>query len=332
MSNIRLKCYNLRDDLFGKLLEDYDSKIVNVTDVDDYLTGYKDKQTIYYDGKSIICQEYIVNNYCNCIEDCTEWKQCKVTPGHDMESTIIQSMDGSKAYRRLMNILLMYYSEEEIEECFKAHEAEYDSDLIQFHHTPNMSDYWNRIIKFEDCIYYDINGAHNDALCEIFPRAKNYLVRMFRERHDKPLNKVIINYAVGQFCNENHRKTYNWIVQRTTKRLNDALDLTGNEEIYANTDGFVISAGKGVIGASRELGEFKIAYRGDVYVYNYHDETGKTSNYWIMQMGDLKKGSCLTCVRDMIDLTQGKVVTYSAVRLKHSKIAVNIKEKKVCVE
>ena len=45
------------------------------------------------------------------------------------------------------------------------------------------------------------------------------------------------------------------------------MDLVKGILIYANTDGFVISAKNSDIVASKDLGEFKIEYSGEVYVY-----------------------------------------------------------------
>ena len=151
MKNIRIKCFDLRDDLFYQILEDYNDKVVRVEDVNEYLTGYSNKQDIYYDGNYMICLEYIVNSYCDCIVDCTEWKQCRVKPASNTNIPLTQSMDGSKAYKQLMNVLSGYYTEEEIIKQIEFQEQFFKYEIIQC------------ISKY--CKYQHNNQHHNKQYC-----------------------------------------------------------------------------------------------------------------------------------------------------------------------
>ena len=305
---IRIKCFDIRDDIFDSILKDHISNVKIVDSIEPYSGGYNNKQDIYYDGKEyLICLEYIVNYYCDCIPDCTEWKQCKIRRTENTEKLLNKTIDGSRAYFLLMELLHRYYTDKEIEQCLNSHEAEYSEEYKQFHYMYDLEQGY--IERIDNCLYYDINGAHNDALIEIFPKAKHALTNLYISRHDNPNYKAIVNYGVGMLCRKGHRKTYNWIVQRTTKSLYKAMDLVKGILVYANTDGFVISAKNSDIVASKDLGEFKIEYSGEVYVY-------KDKNYWLLQMGKIMKGSCLTSVRKDIDLSKGEVVHYERRRLK----------------
>lgn len=305
---VTIKCFEVRDDIFDNILKDHVNNIKIVDSIEPYCKGYKDKQDIYYDGKEyLICLEYIVNYYCDGIPDCTEWKQCKIRRTENAEKILNKTIDGSRAYELLMDLLKDYYTKEEIEQCLNSHEAEYSEEYKQYHYMYEPEE--GIIERLNNCLYYDINGAHNDALIEIFPKAKHALTNLYISRHDNPNYKAIVNYGIGMFCRKGHRKTYNWIVQRTTKSLYKAMDLVKGILIYANTDGFVISAKNSDIVASKDLGEIKVEYSGEVYVY-------KDKNYWLLQMGKVMKGSCLTSVRKDIDLSKGEVVHYERRRLK----------------
>ena len=299
---VRIKCFDLRDDIFDQILSEHPNHIKIVDNIEPYMTGYHNKQDIYYDGNEyMICLEYIVNSYTNSIKDCTEWKQCRCRKVSNTNKLVDTTIDGSRAWVLLMRTLDPYYTWDEIQERLHMFEAEYNDDYKQMHHYHNVKEGY--IVKIDNCIYYDINGAHNDALIEIFPKAKQALTNLYISRHDNPNYKAIVNYGVGMLCRKGFRKTYNWIVQRTTKTLYNALKAVEGTLLYVNTDGFVIRAKNDILGASKELGKFKIEYSGEVYIY-------QDKNYWLIQMGNIMKGSCLTSVRKDIDLSKGQVVHY----------------------
>ena len=144
----------------------------------------------------------------------------------------------------------------------------------------------------------------NDNCEEKINNLENKIVCLEKELMNSN-NKAVI---VGMLCKKGFRKTYNWIVQRTTKILYKAMDYTKGLTIYANTDGYVISDPFNKLETTKDLGNFKLEYSGDVFVY-------QAKNYWLMQCGNELKGSCLRSVRKNIDLSKGQVVNYDRKRI-----------------
>ena len=304
---IRIKSFELSDEIFDKILYDFSSRIKIVPSTDPYLYGYKNKNDIYYDNKEyLICKEYIINYYCHNIEYCTDWKQVRVRRVENKTEKISNNIDGQRAWQFMLNLLENYYSYEEIKNIFNNYTVEYNKEYAQYHYNYPCNTN-KKVFKFENCYKYDINGAHCDAIAEMFPLAKKAILVLYANRKTKPVNKEIINYFVGMLARKGFRLTYNWIVQRTTKLLYKAMDITGGKMIYANTDGYVISMPDNLLNTSKELGDFKLEYSGDIYIY-------QDTNYWLMQCGDEMKGSCLTSVRKNIDLSKNQVVHYKRKR------------------
>ena len=325
MGNKLLKCFEVREDIFNKILYDFESRIETVGNFKDYIYGYNDNKNVYkFDGKdTLILPEYILNYYCDNIKFSTSWKQCQIRSAMNADTEVVESLYGSRAERYINDILLEVYNEKEIEECLLSHQAEYDEDLSQYHYClPVEIGY---IYKVKDTVKYDINGAHLDALCEIFPKAKDRLLKMYEKRKKDKIYKKLPNYYVGRLGKwkdkaktipGKYRKTYNWIVQRTTKKLFDAIDAVGGMLLYANTDGFLVKDPNNLLKTSKILGDFKEEFSGTTYIY-------RDKNYILYQNNDLK-GSCLTSVRPEIDLSKGKVVHYDRIKDGHAYIATNI--------
>lgn len=262
----------------------------------------------------------------DCLADClAEWKQVLVRVRQEQLEAVTDDICGLKAYMTEMKKIKRFYSHEEFEACLRAHEAEYDDAKKQVHT-------WIDVIPgvvntFKNCYEYDINGAHNDALCEIFPKAAKMLRKQFDERHEHPDNKKLVNYFVGYLARAGYRKTYNWIVQRTTAMLTEAMNRCNGEIVYANTDGFIVWKPEQLIEPSKKLGQFKLEYHGDVRIYQ-----GK--NYICFQYKDEEKdgdkvetkGSVLVAVRDMIDLEKNNTVEYSRIMRNGCYFAENIKQ------
>lgn len=304
----------MNDAIFNQILYDFEFKVRIKPDLFQYYRGYyEDKDLIYYNGKDeFICCEYIVNKYVNIIENCTVWKQIRVQKVLNMQKQALESTTGSRAKAYITKVLKSVYTIEEIDERLRMFEAEKDTDLIQQHYNyPAPKD---TIIKLNNTFKFDINGAHTDALCEIFPKAKDKLIKMYEKRKKNPVFKQYPNLYVGMLAQKSkemrkngipakYEKTYNWIVQRTSRMLLKAMDKVGGSPIYVNTDGFIVQNPKTLLTHSKALGEFKLEFAGDTYVY-------ADKNYIIYQTDSEKKGSCFTAVRDDIDLSQGKVVHY----------------------
>lgn len=306
MRNICIKNYELDAELFDRLLEDYSYWIQIVDTVDGLIHGYPEKNVICYDGREyLICPEYVVNGYTNSMKITNEWKQCRVRRVENCNSTIKKVITGTYAWNYMMRLLKKYYSDEEILDIFSSYSRNYSDYYKQVHYYFPLDE--GELLKFNDCYKYDINGAHTDAILEMFPKAAKAILNMYEHRHEDNNYKEIVNYFVGMLKHYGYEKTYNWIVQRTTKLLLDAIDKTDGILLYANTDGFVVADPEHKIDKSKELGKFKLEYQGECYTY-------RDKNYWIIQSGDEIKGSCLKSVRSHIDLRVGKVVHYKRVR------------------
>jgi hypothetical protein len=313
MSRKQLPTYEVRDDIFDKILYELEYRVEKVAPefFSELIYGYENKNTIYYeiteDGNEyLICKESVVNSYTDMLPDCTNWKQCRVRKVSNTESKLQHTITGSRAYYTLRKILNRYYADHEINFIFSKHSAEYDENLIQVHHNLTACEQ-GKIYNFRNCYKYDINGAHCAAIVEMFPKAEKELLRLYEERKIKPENKQLFNYAVGELCRKGFRTTYNWIVQRTTKKLNRAILTCGGSLLYANTDGFIVQDPEDYLETSKILDDFKLEYQGNVQFY-------RSKNYLLYQFGDKMTGSCRTAVRDKIDLRIGKVVEYKQQR------------------
>ena len=335
MRKLLLKTVDINDEIFYKLLKMHKHCVKIVDNIHDYFYGYKDKTNIYYNGKdTFVCQEYRLAVLCN-ITKYTGWKQVIVRINCNQKAEIKETITGGRAKAYMMKILKKYYTAEEIDKRLNMFHAEYDPDLKQQHYNGDLLPS-GKILKFTNTYKFDINGAHLDALCEIFPKAKDDFVRMYNKRHKNPVFKEYPNRFVGCLAQKTdemrkehkmgkYELTYNWIVQRTTEKLLLALNEVGGKQLYINTDGLVINDPESIICTSANLGEFKLEHCGNTYFY-------RDKNYCIFQFGedlakkDVLKGSSLTEVRKYIDLSKGKVVHYDRIHENGTYIAKNIKE------
>ena len=315
-----LKKYDVSPFIFEDILNKFQNrvKIVSNNELENYFKGYDNKKTIYYNGSDcLICQEYILRNYID--EKLSDWKQAIVRKSEGTKG-IEDSLSGLRAYTMMMKLLKRFYTNDELEECFKTHEAEYDEEKAQVHYVIYQEKF--KIEKYENCYQYDINSAHAFCLMEIFPKAAKEIERLYIERKEKPINKKILNYFVGFFCRRDHRKTYNWIVQKTTSKLLKAITYCGGSILYANTDGFIVTNPKNKLETSKKIGDFKLEYQGDVAIY--YDK-----NYIAVQT-DKIRGNLPLNIRDKIDLFENRVVRYDRIKTElQTYIAINVEEVKL---
>ena len=316
MGAVTLKRYDVDEELFDKILKDYSFfiKVVSKAEMEASFKGYKYKTVFKYDGiEYLILQELYLDGYLPSISE-SSWRPVILRRVHNPKiNSVEDSIDGTRAYNYMVSLLRRVYTDDEIDECLKAHEAEYSEEKAQYHYQEQP--YFDGIIvEHENCYKYDINGAHQSALIEIFPKAKKYIEELYTKRKEKPVYKAYINYYVGMLKRKGHAKTYNWIVQRISKQLLDAIKFTGGDLHYANTDGFIVSNPKNLINASTNLGEFKLEYHGTIYIY-------EDKNYWCYQTedGDIT-GSIRKQVRNLIDLKNNKVVHYDIKRVSYGDV------------
>lgn len=311
MSKLTLKRIDVSSDVFNSVLERFPDYITLVDDIEPYYKGTKEKWRVYYCKRTnyIVCKECFVTD-----EAETDWKQVIVRMLDQLPAgTIIRSIDGSRAWSEVNKQLSKYYTEQEKADCLNKYQANYDERLAQQHYT--YEDYYEKdiITRHSNCIKYDINGAHCDALRIIFPKAAKYFEKLYKERKINPVYKMYANYFVGMLARKGFRLTYNWIVQRTTKILTDAAEKVGGDIIYINTDGFAVSNPTNKLNNVKEnaLGMFKIEYEGDIYTY-------EAKNYWLMQCGNDMKGSALQAVRPLINLREGIIADYERKAIKNN--------------
>ena len=324
----QLKLYKASEETFYSILEENEEWIEETNHIVDYEGGYSMSSFIKYNGydKFIICEcelnKYLVES--NLPEATTTWKQCIVTKVMSQEKPLEKGITGGMAWKFMMQLLKNYYpTDDEIEECFAKHRRKHNDNLAQWHEN-RVDDFdCKYIYHYKNCRKYDINGAYASALIDIFPKAKKAILKLYNERKIKPVNKDYINYFVGCFCIHGQRGTYNYIVQKIHKQMAQAMLHCNGKLLYANTDGFAITDFENELSTSRELGDFKLEYSGDIYIY-----TGE--NYWIYQQATDKKitGNLLHTARKQVDLMNGLTVKYDRVPGEHVVHAKNIEQVK----
>jgi len=300
-----LKKYDVSEAIFDSLLSSYSRDVEVVENIQDYFKGYQPKYKIYYDNKEyLIIREHLLAHIADFTEEeyqsVEDWRQVIVRKMPTVNN-YAASIDGNRAWHYMVKILQKYYPGDKFEKQLSNFEAEYSEENKQVHFLFPASD---MLYKFNNCVKYDINAAHHDALIEIFPKAKKDLIKLYNDRKEKPVYKAYVNYFVGSLVNHGHRPTYNWIVQRTTKMLKEAMNEVDGLLIYANTDGFIMQNPKKKLDADKAIGHFKEEYSGTVYVY-------QDKNYWCYQIPGETKGSIRYQVRDILDLSKGIVVHYN---------------------
>lgn len=308
--DILLKSYAVSEELFDKiLLAGYQIKtIADDEEFYNYKFGYDEKTVIAYDGfKTMIMLECVLNEHYPLNKRITYWKQVIVHKKMDGEiiekDEVEDEVRGSDAYNYIRGVALKHYTEKEYKARLHMFEAEYDPSQAQYHFM--LFDRANKIIRYDNCYKWDINGAYCDALCEIFPKAAPSIRAIHNMRKQHPEFKKYFNYYCGMLPHRGARKTYNWIVQRTTRILLDGIEKSGGDLIYANTDGFIVQNPKNILPHSTVLGEYKLEYSGPVWTYF-------DNNYQCYQLenGEIK-GSLMKSVRDKIDLPHNTVVHYT---------------------
>lgn len=321
-----LKCFEVSQDMFQDILNTMNEYVEDVNSLEKLRYGYTPRKKIYKYGKMICIPAMALNQILGyeIIKDIPfMWYQVCVTVGGSNELNKVHSViSGTQAKRTFKNKLLLVYTKEEFENILTAYHVEYNEELAQQH---SQAFRMNKILHFPNCYYYDINCAHGDALLAMFPKAKDIIMDMYEHRKDNDgRNKKIFNFFVGMLAHDEiHRGTYNYIVQRTTKKLLAFCDKVGGDKVYVNTDGVILSNCKHPVPSSDKIGEFKMK-RGDVYVY-------RCAKYEIFQIyypdgTNEIKGKLPLVLRKHIDLKNGKVVKYKTVVEGHKRTYLDVQE------
>ena len=325
-----LKCFEVSQDIFQNILNIMNDYVEDVDSLEKLRYGYTPRKKIYKHGKMICMPAMALNQILGyeMLEDIPfMWYQVCVTVGGTDELNKVHSIiSGTQAKRIFTNKMLSVLSKEHFENRLTAYHVPYNDELAQQH---SQMFRMNKILHFPNCYYYDINCAHGDALLEIFPEGKDIIMDMYEHRKDNDgRNKKIFNFFVGMLAHDEiHRGTYNWVVQRTTKKLLAFIDKVGSsvdhDAVYMNTDGVILSNCKHPVPSSDKIGEFKMK-RGDVYVY-------RCAKYEIFQIyysdgTNEIKGKLPLVLRDKIDLKNGKVVKYKTIADGHKRTYIDVQE------
>ena len=293
-------------DTYNDVLTNF-PKYIERDDISQYFAkGYPDKRIIKLDKvhSAFIIQAYRLKNRPGNIKD---WQQvvCVLDDSLDGNNDIRTLPYANQANSVIKKILRKHYKDTEIESILTAHSV--NERRKPLHMLMPMDCHDGRIHKFTDCAYYDINGAHTDALCEMFPLARDELVALHHNG-----GKDYINIFVGDLCNNNHRGTFDWIVERTRKQIEDIYKEAGGIIIYANTDGIILWHPNKTLKTSDEIGQIKSESKdGIIYAY-YCGRDNETTPYTIYQYEHPKKGRQLKGnarlqVRKGMDLSKGLI-------------------------
>lgn len=342
MFNRSLISVEISGDLFNKIRTAFNDNVELKDDLTPFKCGYRDKNKIYLakSEKELICQAkilmYIDDSYTEQMYEIfgganNSWKQIVCRCNEELEQPIEKDFTGCNCVIYMNKLLSDYYTKDEIDACLRAHEAEYDENKKQRHNTYYYE--VGRLVKYKNCIKYDIHKAHLSALIEIFPKAEHRLLELAEKAKKDKKYKKIANYYVGMLAHKKqgqteatYRKTYNWIVQRTTALVDELTeeltDIWTSEIVYQNTDSTCVSHPKAVRQDSSKIGEFGIEYTGDVYSY-------RGTNYTIYQFGDEIKGTLPLSLRKYVDLRVGRVVSYTRKKVDNHYEIQDIKQEQV---
>lgn len=362
IKKIPLKTIEISEEFYTYIREyaDKHDRLQCVANFKEYVYGSPDKRTIYAfednrEGKlmmslntvealGIVFRDGKIDEHSEPFFVCEHpnWKAymsyqvvlyCKLSNSHLSGCELAESISGSLAYMRTRREVLKHYTEDELNEIYDTHRVSEVNKQIQWHYTE--SDFTNSIRQYDNCSYYDINGAHNYICTLLFPKCADYFQKLYDERKEKPVNKQLVNYFVG-FLKRTHPETYNWVITQVTEMLKTTvrpLLKMGAKLLYANTDGFIIQDCPIELKTSNELGKFKKENSSDT-IYMYRSISEGMSSYDVFEYVDKngktqRKGTAFNIMKDMMSLKDGKVVDYIKVKSCGTFKPVDIKEKYV---
>lgn len=316
-----LKVCKVNDEVFNKILIHSQLK-EKVNSLDAFSAGYKDENIVRYTDRELICPlnrlvllDVLDQSY---YEKSKYWYQVFVeNGGPDIKTPKFPGTTPWHACNYVNGLLGKYYTDQEKEEIYNSHVCAKASPL---HKLTTVEK--GKILRFDDCYYYDINGAYASELMALFPKCAKEFGYMFEHRHDNDDHyKNVINYFIGcmtqnekklkdgKATREIHPETRFYIVDQISKKLVEFARRLGITDIsqllYVNTDGLIAVSPQVVLPSSSSVGNFKLEYHGTIYTY-----ADDHSAY--MQFADTGeiKGNLPLSLRDRVDLTQNKVVSF----------------------
>lgn len=311
---MRLIRYELDEENFYKILDYYQYRVEEVNDLGQFIkNGYSDKETIKYNPNSdtFICQGYYINHIYNRLLIDSPWKQiiCKLNTNITADE-VKELRSGQRSFNIIKKVILKKYKLEEFTNILLEHQGEipaWDEQVIA-KQTRLLPLYEKNVVHhFHNCVYYDINGAHRDAVFEMFPKAKELLLK--EEKQD-------INSFVGYLKRVGYETTMWWVIRRTRAKLDKIIKDAGGIEIYSNTDGVVLAHPEHYLQTSNKIGEFKSEMMGDdIYVFEFKDDPKLYTGYSCIQYIDKDgkrtiKGTVPVRFRSEMNLAQGHIVRY----------------------
>lgn len=333
MGKKMLKVISVATDIFEGLLRNFNKRIEEYDDINEFKTGYPDKNHFKVDliKGEMICRCSHLSGYCNewVLPPDQNWKQVILIKQPELDpGKWYFDVSGQQARKEIEKRILREYNEEEYKDILSAHCEDEYAGRKQVHRI-----LWerNKILKFDNVYAYDINNAHGSGLMELFPRCADTWNYMYAHRKDdNGKYKKYFNYYFGCIGKKNspYRGVYWWVVHRTTRILESFWDKVGGYPVYANTDGIYLQDPDSPVESSDKLGEFK-GKHGIVYTYK-HDEPGYTP-YWLVQFvaddGSVEiKSDIPTHLRKNIDLSVGKTIRYTKVKVSHHFEYENLEE------
>ena len=337
--------YKVNPMIFNIILKANEFKLVKTDNLDkwaresDFLSD--NGRCIYdEDHRSMIIRQSAVYYHCSIKSDNYYGKPCIVYSDDsvDLKEKVRFTPYATECTKYIKDILRKDYTDEEIEDELNKHSVS-DHYLPLHKDLPIYYDY-NNIHSFNNCYYYDINNAHLEALTEIFSKSAKRLTNIRLKINElkfkgdymrAQLLKDYINIYVGNLGRKvvqnnvligyaDHRPTYEWVVCRTKKKLEDLIAQADGELLYANTDGFIIHNPKNLIEISTDLGKCKQENTTDqVWAFKYRDFSRNYTSYWCYQYyvnGKLiTKGNLCNELRDKLDLPNGIYPIYKKTKI-----------------
>lgn len=301
--------------------------------------------TIVFDKKrhSIICScNHLMNVGLDELADKIEFYQqveLRVDVNFDGDySKFEKEVSGSKAWNFMRNEILKFYSADEFDSILKSLKpngrSEWHTDYVkelELKDPVNMFEikeqFYDKMLIFNNCYYYDLNSAYLSELSKIFPKCSNRFKELYSMRKKKAYYKKYFNYFVGMMAHSTREgeakyiDARKYIVGNINLRIENFLkkyECKIKNIVYINTDGVIVQCKEKLQNDSRELGEFKIEAEGTCKMI-------KQSNYTILKIGDEIKGNLFLRNRQYVNW---KINTCPIVK-KFKNVELNITEQEV---